>query len=185
MPCTSLDTRGSADDQSIPSLFAPLLSDVRSWIQPSSSTRRRHRSIPRHRASLDGGTQITVLIPYERIDVRKKKRCRENRRGDCARIDGLPGTMVNFGSNRLIPEFQPASQPAWLDSVLRTLSGILLFPSCYFLTKEINSLYRRVLLDPLTYGDCVISLFFCLRLICEDQVRRKLSPTHARARATI
>lgn len=33
--------------------------------------------------------------------------------GGCARIDGLPGTMVNFGSYRLIPEFQrnPPGRP--------------------------------------------------------------------------
>jgi len=37
--------------------------------------------------------------------VRKKRSAGSPRE---RRIDGLPGTMVNFGSNRLIPEFEPA-----------------------------------------------------------------------------
>lgn len=71
-----------------------------------------------------GGTQITVLIPCEQIDVRKNSW--ENRR----RGGLMPGTMempVNFGSNRLIPEFQLASI-GWLDPVLRASRGSCCFP---------------------------------------------------------
>lgn len=43
-----------------------------------------------------------------RMDRRAKKNVRWGRIHRGRWIDGLPGTMVNFGSNRLILEFQPA-----------------------------------------------------------------------------
>lgn len=82
-----------------------------------------------------------------RIDRRAKKRFGESSE---RRIDG-PGTMVNFGSNRLIPEFQLAST-VWLDLVLHAFRGILLLP---FLFPLNLCYYARTLkfFNPLTYAD--------------------------------
>lgn len=64
------------------------------------------------------------------MDRRAKKRQGESSE---RRIDGLPGTMVNFGSNRLIPEFQLAPT-VWLDPVLHTSRNLAVSLSFSLLT---------------------------------------------------